>query len=92
MVFLRRDCKHPLRHRGVGDAALTWDHRVFRSRGKHGTWYSIREVFYTKRGPGMYTKDAATPGGEALDELREELIMMLAATYKPIFKPGEIKR
>ena len=77
---------------------MTWNHRVMRRvikmpSGRRETFYDIREVFYNGRGkPDTYTADGIAPGGNALAELREELSMMLAATYRPIFQAGAVKR
>ena len=76
---------------------MTWNHRVIRTkvRRKHGseTTYDIREVYYRKSGkPYMYSSEARPVFGNTLTELREILSMMLAATFKPLFCPKEIKK
>ena len=46
--------------------------------------YSVREAFYEKDGAiNGYSSTDALPGGATLEELRGDLIAMLAATNKP---------
>jgi hypothetical protein len=48
-------------------------------------WYQIHEVYYNgKREPDSWTVDGIKPGGNTLENLRDELIMMLEATEKEI--------
>ena len=75
---------------------LHWNHRVMKRRirigGKSMYHYDIREVFYEGKRPDMFTQEAMAPGGSSLEDLREELVMMLKATYQPVFKASDIKR
>lgn len=78
---------------------MTWNHRLFKRRIKHladkstETFYSIREVYYnSKHMPDGYTAEDISPGGNTVDELREELVMMLKATYNPVFKSSECRK
>lgn len=62
--------------------------------GGSETMYTIREVYYDepakKHGslkkcdckPKSYTADATWPSGETVEELRQELLRMLEATFK----------
>lgn len=73
----------------------TWNHRLFRRRitmpsGKRQTFYDVREVYYdAKRQEDGMTANAITPGGETVEELREELVMMLRATYHPLVRVSD---
>lgn len=47
--------------------------------------FEIRELYPTEDGPEFsYTSDPATPIGATVEELREELLHMLAALDQPI--------
>ena len=64
-----------------------WNHRVMKHEKADGDddWYQIHEVYYdSKREPGSWTKEGIAPGGNTLEDLRDELIMMLEATEKEI--------
>lgn len=73
---------------------MSWNHRVVKSRErktfKNGhtydeTFYAIHEVYYDKKGrPDGVTKDNVHPQGSTVAALREELVMMLRATYRPV--------
>lgn len=70
---------------------MSWNHRVMRRvvklpSGRRETVYGIREVFYNSRHiPDGYTAEAIAPQGRSIDDLREELVLILKATYDPIF-------
>jgi len=68
---------------------MTWNHRVIKYEtrnlfGDPDVGYAIHEVFYDNDGQvrGM-TSDAVKPWGDTKEELREELLRMLAALDKP---------
>ena len=62
---------------------MSWNHRVFKD--EHG--YSIRETYYGKDGrPDGWTKDEIAPFSPTLDGLRQELVLMLMATYKDVME------
>lgn len=68
---------------------MTWNHRVIKYKtrnlfGDPDVGYAIHEVFYNNDGEirGM-TSDAVKPWGDTKEELREELLRMLAALDKP---------
>ena len=68
---------------------MTWNHRVvkYETRNLFGdpdVGYAIHEVFYNNDGEirGM-TADAVRPWGDTKEELREELLRMLAALDRP---------
>ena len=69
-----------------------WNHRVMKHEKADGDddWYQIHEVYYNgKREPDSWTVDGIKPGGNTLEDLRDELIMMLEATEKEILKYKE---
>ena len=64
-----------------------WNHRVMKHEKADGDddWYQIHEVYYdSKREPNSWTLEGIKPGGNTLEDLRDELIMMLEATEKEI--------
>jgi hypothetical protein len=66
---------------------MSWNHRVMKRVEFDGDddWYQIHEVYYnSKQEPGSWTKEGITPGGNTLEELRDELTRMLEATEKEI--------
>jgi hypothetical protein len=68
-------------------AERTWDYRVVRHKGVHdmGDFLQIHEVYYDENGmPDMVTEDPVAAGGETIEEVRQVLEWMLAATEKPI--------
>lgn len=76
---------------------MTWNHRVirrrFRRKSGSETGYEIREVYYDGKGkPYLYGSSEKAPYGETLDSLRWVLTQMLAATFKPLFRPKDIKQ
>ncbi len=73
-----------------------WNHRVRRQTyAGDQDWYEIVEAHYDTaedadaHNASAVTTDAITPGGETLDDLRDELVHMLAALDKPIIDEGE---
>jgi len=62
-----------------------WNHRVMKRKDGDDDWYQIHEVYYdSKREPDSWTADGISPGGNTLEDLRDELIRMLEATEKEI--------
>jgi hypothetical protein len=63
----------------------TWNHRV---RLRNG-WFEIVEAYYDDAGKlEGQTVDAIAPGGETVDELRDELNRMLRALDEPVIDGG----
>jgi hypothetical protein len=71
---------------------MGWNHRILKRRlktpsGKRETYYSVREVYYDSPKnpdcPTSYTAEDIDVGSDTLEGVRWQLIMMLAATYKP---------
>lgn len=74
----------------------SWDYRVVvRKSGKGGyreSFYELREVSYEDNGlPIEATRQASVPVQNTIAELRETLVKMLYATYKPLFKISELR-
>jgi len=66
---------------------MGWNHRVMKHEKTDGDddWYQIHEVYYNnKREPNGWTQHGIKPGGNTLEDLRDELIRMLEATEKQI--------
>ena len=66
---------------------MGWNHRVMKHEKADGDddWYQIHEVYYdSKREPDSWTQHGIKPGGNTLEDLRDELIRMLEATEKQI--------
>lgn len=66
---------------------MGWNHRVMKHEKVDGDddWYQIHEVYYNnKREPNGWTQHGIKPGGNTLEDLRDELIRMLEATEKQI--------
>ena len=70
---------------------MRWNHRAMRTVHDNGeVAYSIREVFYDDDGTiEGWTAEAMDPHGETLDELRADLVRMLACLGKPVLDEGE---
>ena len=67
---------------------MTWNHRVFKTKLPTGEdWFDIRETYYGTGPKGIsWTVEPCAPGGETIDELREELNRMLRALEYPILE------
>jgi hypothetical protein len=66
---------------------MTWNHRVFITHTEYGDWLDIRETYYNEEGNVEgWTMDAIAPGGETIEELRNELQRMLACLDKPVLE------
>lgn len=66
---------------------MSWNHRVMKHDKADGDddWYQIHEVYYdSKRKPESWTVEGIAPGGNTLEDLRDELLKMLEATEKEI--------
>ena len=66
---------------------MSWNHRVMKHKEADGDddWYQIHEVYYnSKRKPKSWTVEGIAPGGNTLEDLRDELLKMLEATEKEI--------
>jgi hypothetical protein len=65
-----------------------WNYRVL----KHDDGYlALHEVYYNKDGEiVLHSAEAMAPGGETLEELRQDLLSMAAALSKPVLVKSEI--
>ncbi len=65
---------------------MSWNHRVMRFPDPlHEEWLEIHEVYYDDNGQHtMYTEEAVSVAGEAIEELRETLSRMEKALNQPI--------
>ena len=70
---------------------MRWNHRAMRTVHDNGeVAYSIREVFYDDDGTiEGWTAEPMDPHGETLDELRADLVRMLACLGKPVMDEAE---
>lgn len=65
-----------------------FNYRVFRDKGV----FTIREVYYGKKGkPTAYT-DPLEPMGESIEELKEDIWRMLMALYIPALTKQSFSR
>jgi hypothetical protein len=66
---------------------MTWNYRVI----KHRDMLEIYEVYYNKKGEIIgVTEDPASPGGETLEELQEDMEHYAAALKRPMLIMEEI--
>jgi len=67
-----------------------WNHRVMKRKDGDDDWYQIHEVYYdSKLEPNSWTKEGIAPGGNTLEELRDELIRMIKSLDKEILEYDE---
>lgn len=75
---------------------MTWNHRVVIKKYKGSVeeqLFEIHECYYDKpadKVPTSCTVNAIDAHGGTLEELREQLAMMLMATYRPVLKYEKI--
>lgn len=62
-----------------------WNYRIVRN----GDYLGICEVYYTDGKPDGYCE--ATPGGDTIEELRQDLEYMCEALRLPVLDIDEIK-
>lgn len=61
---------------------MSWNYRVVEVKPKH---FELREVYYADDGETYgWTKEAAVPFGESLEELTEDLRYMMLALTQPV--------
>jgi hypothetical protein len=63
-----------------GENEMSWNYRVVKS-----------EVYYEDGKVDGWTEDAIAPGGETVDELREELQRMISCLDKPVLDEAELE-
>ena len=74
-----------------------WEYRVVeriasRPHMDDAIWYEIIEVYYDDDGKLDATSDKICPAGDTVDDLREDLELMLAATNKPVISHEEFNQ
>lgn len=63
----------------------TWNFRVARRTLDGETSYGIHEIYYSSDGGiRFWTSDPVDPFGETVEELREDLRRMFAATFEDV--------
>ncbi len=64
-----------------------WNHRIIKKKNNQTTTYEIHEVYYDDSGAVEgWTKDAVSPFGESLDELKADLKYFLHSFKSPILE------
>jgi len=64
-----------------------WNHRVMHRKVSGEDWYEIHEVYYDNYNkPDGWTKESVAPGGETIEELKEELHRMIECLDKPVLE------
>lgn len=76
---------------------MTWEYRVIRflnamPGGKILDWLQIHRVYYRGDTISAWEPDPSKPGGESLEELREDLLLISMALEKPILKAEEMPK
>lgn len=70
---------------------MSWNYRLVRHTQGDDSYITVHEVYYDDDGnPKAYTIDAVSPGGETLDELRDDLILYLQAFGKGVLDADDI--
>lgn len=71
---------------------MTWNYRVVKHTHSDGKeeWYTIHEVYYDKHGNITGYTDRATPFGDNLSELKNDLRYMRQACRQPILDIKEL--
>ena len=71
---------------------MSWNYRIMRRNGidlcgVEYEWFELHEVYYDSDGKvDGYTIDAIAPGGDDINELKENLFQMMKAFNKPILE------
>lgn len=71
---------------------MTWSYRIVKRQGQEGPEaYAIYEVYYNEQGEiEAMTASPAFPAGETPEELRHDLMNMLADCDLPVLEEGKI--
>ncbi len=72
---------------------MTWSYRIVKRQGQEGPEaYAIYEVYYNEQGEiEAMTASPAFPAGETPEELRRDLLNMLADCDLPVLEEGKIE-
>ena len=64
---------------------MGWNHRVMKHKDGEDDFFTIHEVYYDKEGKvNRYTAKGTSPGGNSLQELKENLKLMLKSLDKEV--------
>ena len=64
---------------------MGWNHRVMKHKDGEDDFFTIHEVYYDKEGKvNGYTAKGTSPGGNSLQELKENLKLMLKSLDKEV--------
>ena len=64
---------------------MSWNYRICAEEVKSGAlWYSIRDVYYTKKKAHSFGADPQPPQGSALEFLEDDFNRMKEAFNKPV--------
>ena len=68
---------------------MTWNYRIVEETIRGNKYYQIKEVYYDKQDNIIaFSKEAISPGGETLEDLRKDLEFMLEA-FNSVSLPQE---
>lgn len=65
---------------------MSWDYRIIRTHEGGEAVFAIHEVYYSDRGPPMWSENAAYVVGASVEELKGQLEKMTQAFDRPIFE------
>lgn len=73
---------------------MTWNYRVIKmDEGKFGTYYAIHEVYYDGAGEITHYSNRPTDiAGESIQDINGTIMLIRAATKKPILCEMELKK
>jgi hypothetical protein len=76
---------------------MTWEYRVIRflnaiPGGKILDWLQVHRVYYQGDTISAWEPDPSKPGGETLEELREDLLLFSMAFEKPVLKQEDMPK
>ena len=76
---------------------MTWEYRVIcflnaAPGGKIVDWLQIHRVYYRGDTISAWEPDPSKPGGESLEELREDLLLISMALEKPVLKQEDMPK
>lgn len=72
---------------------MTWNYRVVRTTQGDEEWFAIYEVYYDDDGrPEARTEEPASPAGETLEELQEDLQWYLRALQEPVLEDAVFRQ
>jgi len=82
-----------MRYSLVEGKIMTWNYRVFELKDQDDMpYFEIREVYYEGDKFIGYVAESATPLGETMDELRDDLGDFLKALEAPILNEADFPK